>query len=244
MARMILSLVSSLYVFQALAAPVPRAASSNPACQTPNTQISNAAILLGGINPIADIRQAGPLLNAQLAILNASNIASVIAGFGPHIGTVPVAIDSNSQGLIISALQDAQTNLAAVGIIPGATSDQVVKNLQKANSTVAQALVSAQAINSDCLAAAGSASAGSVSATPPTFGTFEVPGSAATTVAPGAPGSAATVSAAAVAVSASGSVLVTPPAFGTLGAPGSAATTDIFVVPAALYGRDSDDLYA
>ncbi|KAJ7218386.1 hypothetical protein GGX14DRAFT_390160 [Mycena pura] len=239
MARMnILTLVSLLFVSPALAAPVPRAANQNPACQAPNAQIANAAILLGGINPIADIEQAGPLLNAELAILSASNIAGVIAGFGPHIGTVPVTIDSSSQGQIIAALQDAQTNLAAVGIIQGVTSDQVVKNLQQANSTVAQALVSAQAINSDCLASgAGGASAGSVSATLPTFG---APGSAATTVGLGAPGSPATVS---VDPAGAVSVLVAPPAFGTLGAPGSAATT-LGSPSAAVYGLGSENLYA
>ncbi|KAJ6553283.1 hypothetical protein B0H19DRAFT_1263679 [Mycena capillaripes] len=214
---MILPLISFLFAFQAWAGS-----------QQPNLERR----YIPGRDQSNSRHQAGrPPAKRPTRHLERVKHRSVIAGFGPHIGTVPVTIGSNSQGLIISALQDAQTNLAAVGIIPGVTSAQVVKNLQQANSTVAQALVSAQAINSDCLAGAGSASAGSVSATPPTFGTFGDPGSAATTRISWCIGHGAH--------------------FGTLGAPGSAATalgspnavtSGSFVAPAAV--RDSDDLYA
>jgi hypothetical protein len=135
----------------------------------------------------------------------------------------------------------SRTKLCRSCRIPGVTSDQIVKNLQKANETVAQALISAQAINSDCLAAGGgSASAGTALAAPLAYGTFGA-GSAAT-VAAGAPGSAATVVAGAPG---SAATVIT-------GIAASAATTSLTLtvvptstgVPAArAFGRDSEDLY-
>jgi hypothetical protein len=135
----------------------------------------------------------------------------------------------------------SRTKLCRSCRIPGVTSDQIVKNLQKANETVAQALISAQAINSDCLAAGGgSASAGTALAAPLDCGSFGAgcaatvvagaPGSAATVVG-GAPGSAATVIAGVAASAATTSLTLT------------VVPTSTGVPAARAFGRDSEDLY-
>ncbi|KAJ6585862.1 hypothetical protein B0H19DRAFT_1369007 [Mycena capillaripes] len=154
-----LSLVSLLCMFHASAAPLQaprarRAISSNPGCLAPNTDISAAQVSLAAINT-SDVVAVQPLLTAQLALSKASIIAQGLGGFPPANGTAPVTIDSNSQDLIVSGLETAQTALTDVQAQFGFNTNKTKLDLEQAGAFLGKALVSAQAINFKCLSGAG-----------------------------------------------------------------------------------------
>ncbi|KAJ7616939.1 hypothetical protein DFH06DRAFT_1306905 [Mycena polygramma] len=222
MAPVTLAVVSFLYVFQALAAPLPRRAiSSNLACTRPNSDVSAAQVSLAGINPISDVTSPGPLLSAQLLLVNASAITQAVAGFAPADGTAAVTVDANSQALLLSQINAAQSALAGVKALGNANANKTAQALLAVDKLLTKAVTDAGAINSDCLAAgAATAAAGT--------GAAGAPGSAATTVVgAGAPGSAATT---VVGAGAPGSAATT--VFGA-GAQGSSATDTTTGLPPA-----------
>ncbi|KAJ7449053.1 hypothetical protein B0H11DRAFT_335764 [Mycena galericulata] len=230
MARIILPLVSILYVFssQALAAPLYRRAAVkvNIACDIPNTDISAAQTFLSEINPLNDVVAPGGLLTAELALANASDIASAIAGFPPANGTAPVTIDASSQASIVSGIQAAQAALATVQVLGNVNVNKTTQNIAQASAFLVKGLKATQALSASCFTGAGAAASGNGITDTIAAG---APGSAATTtLAAGAPGSAATTTT-------------------TVTVPGSAATTTFagaaaspFAVPAE---ADDEDTY-
>ncbi|KAJ7651160.1 hypothetical protein FB45DRAFT_1050950 [Roridomyces roridus] len=165
MARIVLYVLPMF--LHAFAAPV-RRISSNLACLTPNVQVSSAQTSLSLINVLADVNTTGPLLDAQTALFNASQITAVLGGFPPVIGAPPVKIDANSQTELLSALKVAQDSLAQIRITNNAVVNTTRQNFDEAVAFVEKAVDAAGKINSDCLSTdgAGSTAAGVGSTAP------------------------------------------------------------------------------
>ncbi|KAJ7509591.1 hypothetical protein B0H11DRAFT_2270011 [Mycena galericulata] len=143
MARILLALVSIVCMFQTLAAPLDRRAVTSAACSSANVGASegilSARLSLGPINTANDIGNALPLLQAQLALLDANNGTTQIAdSIGLGATAPPAPADANAR--ILSGLQAAQGFLNQVFSFDNVTEAAV----QSANSSISMALVSAQ----------------------------------------------------------------------------------------------------
>ncbi|KAJ7892690.1 hypothetical protein B0H13DRAFT_2339995 [Mycena leptocephala] len=184
MARMILSIVSFLWVFQALAGtcaslslslavpkftcasthPAPfagtrRAVPSDPACtkliDRTTDSIFTVRSSLGGINPVTDVSDPRPLLTAQLALFNASAAANTLAISLDVTSLAPASADSTT--LMLSGLQAAQSTLFEVNAFIS-LNNATTQKVAQANATLAQAISSAQqAADLNCTALASMA---------------------------------------------------------------------------------------
>ncbi|KAJ7103830.1 hypothetical protein C8R44DRAFT_746574 [Mycena epipterygia] len=150
MARIFLTLISLVCMFQTLAArylttskaPLHRRAVTSAACDKLNAAIDaeteSARLALGPINTANDISSAPLLLQAQLSLLDANNASTQIAFslLGPEEGPAP----ADSQARIVAGLQAAQGSLNKIFVFDNATATAI----QSANSSISTALVSAQ----------------------------------------------------------------------------------------------------
>ncbi|KAJ7657621.1 hypothetical protein DFH06DRAFT_1131401 [Mycena polygramma] len=183
MARVFLPLISFLFLSQALAAPLSRRAiPSNPSCIKLVADAANNVITvrqaLATINPLyalpflrrsTNITAPLGILNAQIALFNASEIA------GPFTlsldVTNPDPVDPNSSAQFLAAVQAAQTALAGEDVLVGAN-NATTTVIQQANSTLSQAVSGAQqAVDLKCVTlAAPSSSAAAPASTGKNFG--------------------------------------------------------------------------
>ncbi|KAJ6602835.1 hypothetical protein DFH09DRAFT_452883 [Mycena vulgaris] len=153
MARIILSLVSLLCLFQALAAPLnQRAVASNPDCNKANGQLGggllSARVFLASINAVNDVVDPLPFLTAQIALLNVSTVSNKLAL--SLLSNEPPTPD-NTQALILSGLKAAETVLSGVALVNTQSNGTAAVNLARANSFLAEAIVNAQqAVDLNC----------------------------------------------------------------------------------------------
>ncbi|KAJ6498425.1 hypothetical protein C8R47DRAFT_1068705 [Mycena vitilis] len=174
MARLFLPFVSLLLLSQSFAAPLSRRAiPSNPACIKVLDDAANNVVTvrqaLATINPFTNITAPLGILNAQIALFNASQIAGPFT-LNFDLPELP-AVDPNSSAQFLAAVQAAQTALAGEDVLVGAN-NATTAVVQQANSTLSQALSGAQqAVDLKCVALAGpSSSAAAPASTGKNFG--------------------------------------------------------------------------
>ncbi|KAJ7215718.1 hypothetical protein C8J57DRAFT_1483109 [Mycena rebaudengoi] len=168
MARIILSLVSVILAFEAMAAPLSRRGEtgdglSNEACfnlvspvQTNTLAATNA---LGDINPNRDLGIGAPgLLDAQLALLHTDSLVGpLVLGF---VNEGASESGNTSVADIVSSLQSAQSAMS--GVTAGAfgenaeirNAEETTVKLMQGNQNITQAISQApKAVAANCTTA-------------------------------------------------------------------------------------------